>query len=144
MPKQNLDELTRTIAGKLYQRFEPALKLLYLKVALSAHALMASETPVDTGYLRFSLRGGLNGDVEDAIAPRAKDAKPGQYVDAYGEEEDHVRAKLAQFKLGDTITLAYLADYAIYVEDRNHMIQTTYNALPQLVRDGVNSLKAAL
>lgn len=65
--------------------------------------------PIDTGFLRASVRASLNG-----MPPIDREAKP--TAPAYGYDDTGVVMTIANAELGDTIYVGWTAAYAAHVE----------------------------
>lgn len=81
------------------QRSEEAFQM----GALDLFIALRDATPIDTGYLRSSLKVGING------------ALPSGAPNAYGSVSNDTEALsvIAQLKLGDKVTMGYSAGYAL-------------------------------
>lgn len=136
----NGDTITFPVSIALKGALAQHLDLVLVSVAMRIHSLMASLTPVDTGYLRLTLSARLRGEPLAVPVSRDPKAAAGAYVGAWGGLPE----ALARFGSGKAIEIGYTADYAPYVEDKHHMALTAVRAVDSMIAEAVRTVAATL
>lgn len=88
--------------------------------------------PIDTGFLRASLQGSLNGGL-----PALRDNPGG----SHNYDGGQINLVIAGAKLGDTITMAYGANYARFMEERYAFVRLGAQQWQQVVNEVANEAK---
>ena len=140
----DIKQIGQRLGKRAYEQLKPHMELIYLKIAMEAYNNLAELTPVDTGYLKLSLTTAINGAAAFVPEPRNPKAKTGDYVAAALENVANQQHALAGFKIGDIVDIGYTANYAGYVEDRQHMVKTAFAALRRIARQAFQEAKRGL
>lgn len=136
------DEFADALTIEVPQELEARLGEVYFDSVSQLYEAIASETPVDTGYLRASLGITVEGGELASLPPRDPRAGSRQYEPMFADADANAIENIGEAVATlAPLTIVFRAAYAEFVEARRGMVKRAKARWGEFVERAINNAR---